>query len=505
MINKTKASIYTMGISLLNSVLAVCFSLVYNKYIIKVYGSEMNGLISTLTQFVSLFAIIEGGFTTAAVVATYKPIVNKDYDKLNNILYTTKITYLKIGSLITISVLITGSIYINFISSPVAYWQTFGLLLISVLVTASSICFQSKYTVLIQGFNKEYVITIIALLCKTLTWGISILLMAFYANIMVVYSVNILNVLLNIFLCKAFEKKNYPFVTYKGKYDKRYIEGTRDVLFQKIANTIFTSTDLVLISTFLSLSLASVYNVYFQVYKSILTLLLAFAQAPFNSFGLLAKEEKNNEKLDSYFNIYNQIVLLLSTVTLVTTSIMILPFVKVYTSNITDYNYVYSSLAPLFFSQVYAQIMNRPFGVILNATGNFKIQNIQCGIATVVNILISLAFIKPLGLNSIILGSFIGTMVILVMNVVQTYRLVLSSSCKKNVIKILLNYLLSLLLILLSFQLDFNLYNYMGLILASIITFILSSCIILAVNYIVDSNITIESFKFVFAIIRHRI
>ena len=84
---KIKATIFTMIAALANSVLVTVFNLIYSNYLLQIYGSEINGLISTLSQFVSLFLIVEGGFMTAAVVATYKPIVDKDYNKLNNILY----------------------------------------------------------------------------------------------------------------------------------------------------------------------------------------------------------------------------------------------------------------------------------------------------------------------------------------------------------------------------------------------------------------------------------
>ena len=91
--SKSKSTVLTLAISILNSVLLVLFNLIYNNLVIRYFGSSINGLISTLNQFVSLFSIIEGGFTTAAVVATYEPMVRSDYSRLNSILHTTRRGY----------------------------------------------------------------------------------------------------------------------------------------------------------------------------------------------------------------------------------------------------------------------------------------------------------------------------------------------------------------------------------------------------------------------------
>lgn len=483
--SKSKSTVLTLAISILNSVLLVLFNLIYNNLVIRYFGSSINGLISTLNQFVSLFSIIEGGFTTAAVVATYEPMVRSDYSRLNSILHTTRKIYLQIGTAISCCVLVFGFIYILFIDSPLGYGKTYLLLLISTLSMAFSLCFLSKYSVLLQGANKEYIQVGLSLLSRTVSWGISIILILLDRGIIAVFSVNVLNVLVNILFVRRYEKKHFKMINYKGKYDKELIPGTGDIIFQKIANTIFTSTDLVLISTLISLSFASVYALYYQVFKAVLTLLSSITQAPFNSFGQLAKEN-NREKLEDYFNIYQYIVMIVSTVVLSVTASLIIPFVKVYTLEITDFNYVYPSLAILFFMQIYAQIINRPYGTILNATGNFRMQNFQCVIAVITNLLVSVAFIHWIGINSIILGSFVGTMIILVMNIYQAYSKVLKSNCFRVVKNIILNFILSILIIMINILIGITPTNYISLFLFAFIIGIVETLSIMLFNYIFD-------------------
>ena len=499
---KTKASLLTLLVSVLNSVLSIVFSLVYSNLVIRTFGSQVNGLISTLTQFVSLFTIIEGGFTTAAVVAVYSPILNHDHKKMNDILYTAKVFFFRVGMIVTLSVLLLGSIYILMIDSPYSYGRTFLLLVLSVSITGSSLCFLSKYSVLLQGNNKEYMQVLFALISRAVTWLLSIIFIIKGFDIVIVFSMNLLNVIINVLLSLLYEKKKFKEVTYRGKNDKSLIKGTGDVFFQKIASTIFTSTDLVLISVFVSLSYASVYNLYFQVFHAVMVMLSAVAQAPFNSFGQLYNEKDGAIKFQEYFDVYQHLVLIISTVIMTITGCLIIPFVKIYSSRITDFNYVYPALAVLFFSQMFSQIINRPYGTALNATGHFKMQNIQCALAAVINIIVSLAFINLLGIHSIVLGSFIGTLIILIMNVYQAYGKVLQVSAKRIVANICINYVFSLVVIFCSIKLALAPSSFLSLFGLAIIFGLFITAFVLILNLIIDKKRTVNALVYLRTIVK---
>lgn len=203
---------------------------------LKEYGSEINGLISTITQFVSFFSVLEGGFTTAAIVATYKPFSENNYILLGNILYTVRVFLRRITCIIAILVLSLGILYIKLIKSPFSFFKTYIFLLCSVSTVALNISILSKRLIVLQGCNREYVISILAFVSKIITWGISIWLITKKTDALIVYMCTLLNVILNIFLIYIYEKKKYPDVHFNGKYDKTLINGTKDVFLQKVAN-----------------------------------------------------------------------------------------------------------------------------------------------------------------------------------------------------------------------------------------------------------------------------
>ncbi|HAN21273.1 MAG: hypothetical protein A2Y15_02300 [Clostridiales bacterium GWF2_36_10] len=482
---KFKATFLTMTMKIFMSLSTVVFNLVYINLILKHYGSSVNGLISTLIQFVSMFSILEGGFNTAVIVATYGPLAQKNYEKLNDILYTARKWFVYVGVAICCFALLAGGIYINYIGSPYTYLKTYLLLLICIATFVTSICGLNQYTILLQGHNHEYISSLLALIARTITWAVSILLIIKNCDILLVYSVNFFNVLLNIVFVKKYEKKHYPYATYKGKYNKNIIKGTKDVMFQKIANTIFNATDLVLISVCVSLAASSVYNIYNQIFTAIFLLLTSVSSAPFNSFGQLAYEN-DNEKFLGHFGLYQKILLVITTVLFTIAGCSILPFINIYTAGIIDYNYIYPSLVVIFFAYYFTKMINQQYGTILNVTGNFKSQNFQCGLGAVLNIVISIGCVWTMGIHGVILGSFVSTLVILIMNIIKAYKYILLKNPIKEFLNILFNFCIALLMIVFTYNLNLQITGYYQWIIFVIIVSVTNVLLFILFNFALD-------------------
>ena len=52
------------------------------KIILSYFGSEVNGLVSSLNQFLAYITLVEGGITGVILANLYKPLVDKDEKKL---------------------------------------------------------------------------------------------------------------------------------------------------------------------------------------------------------------------------------------------------------------------------------------------------------------------------------------------------------------------------------------------------------------------------------------
>lgn len=75
------------------------------------YGSELNGLQSSVTQIFSYIGLIEAGVGEATLQALFGPISRKDYKSANSILAATTVYYNKIGLVYLVLLFILSLIY----------------------------------------------------------------------------------------------------------------------------------------------------------------------------------------------------------------------------------------------------------------------------------------------------------------------------------------------------------------------------------------------------------
>lgn len=495
--NKKKATIYTMASSILSTALIAFLGLFYSQKIMEVYGSQTNGLIATLTQFVSLFALIEGGFTTAATVALYRPVALQDKAGIEDVIYTTKVRFRILGLTIFLLAVGSGTIYLRYIESVLPYSQTFALLLVTASVTAGSLAFQSAYGIIYDGYNAQHYRTILSLIAKVFTWVLTMVLIFRHSNIVLVYLINVSNNFLIVFLFARDTKKRFSLSPRAGSYKPELIKGTNDVFIQKIASMVFNSTDLVLISAGVGLAQASVYTVYRQVFSTVNGVLTSFTLAPFNSFGHLYNEGDKTRFRDAYI-VYQKTVLLLSTTVLGAVAIASVNFIRLYTARVSDINYITPMIPLLFFAQFYLEYNNMPLGMVLNVSKHFREQNLQCGLSAFANLLFSMIFMRLWGVPGIIMGSIIGMGIIYVVDQYRCYQfqLAVRKGCFGEVVA---NFILSVGVILFClYFLPFAPTSYLGWFFLSALEFVIWAAIVCLFNLMISPQITKAALRKVF-------
>ena len=82
--------------NLIITIFAYAFLLITNIFVGKVilaeYGSEVNGLLSSINQVFAYVALLEAGIGTATITALYKPLAEKDDVKVNEV-YSASVSY----------------------------------------------------------------------------------------------------------------------------------------------------------------------------------------------------------------------------------------------------------------------------------------------------------------------------------------------------------------------------------------------------------------------------
>ena len=95
---KNKATLLNMISGLVLQFFTLVSGFILPKIILTCFGSEVNGLVSSLNQFLSYITLVEGGITGVIIANLYKPIVEQDNNKISSVLVTADRFYKKIGA-----------------------------------------------------------------------------------------------------------------------------------------------------------------------------------------------------------------------------------------------------------------------------------------------------------------------------------------------------------------------------------------------------------------------
>ena len=100
------------------------------KMILAYFGSNVNGLVSSITQFLSYISLVEGGISGVVMASLYKPLVNNDTDKLSSVIRTSDKFYKRIGFIFVIYSILLGIIYPVIFKTGFSYLYVFSLVII---------------------------------------------------------------------------------------------------------------------------------------------------------------------------------------------------------------------------------------------------------------------------------------------------------------------------------------------------------------------------------------
>ena len=99
---RTKKLILNSVLSLLYEVVAVVCGLVLPRLILQSFGTDVNGLVNSISQFLSVISFLDLGVAAVVQSALYKPLANKDNDGISSIVasggkFFRKIAYILLG------------------------------------------------------------------------------------------------------------------------------------------------------------------------------------------------------------------------------------------------------------------------------------------------------------------------------------------------------------------------------------------------------------------------
>lgn len=489
--NKSKQSILTAISAIVLTLLNGVFSLVVTKLVIVAYGSDFNGINSTATQFISMLLVIEGGFTVATNVALFKPMAQQDEQKINSILSATSKIFNKIGIAFFVIGGLGSLIYapiINTEMSPVISLLTF---LMTIFSTAFNLSYATKYRIVLQAENEEYVLNYIQI--GTLIIGQLLTLLTIYLNghMLFVRFSTMIGSIFNTLLIAVVVNKKYKNIDFKVKPDYSSIQGTKDIFIQKITSIIYTTIPVLYIAGTAGTVIASVYVVYNNVFRLLKNVVYSFINGPRLGFGKLIAT-KSSQYVSKVFLQYEFIVMYVMFVLISTTAVLIMPFINLYTMGITDVNYSNWIIAVLLLLTTFFEIIHIPSGNIINMAGEFKIGKQIQAIASVVLLVTMAVGNAYFSFYGILFAVLITAVLLAILEIYYIHNVYFEKAFMSFCRILIPNLLLSVLVTFLEIHYLPTISTYFNFFVAGVILIVLNSFILGILNYLVNRQILFD-------------
>ena len=177
-------------------------------------------------------------------------------------------------------------------------------------------------------------------------------------------------------------------------------------IITEIAWTVFSATDMIVLSVFLSTKESSVYSVYNMIYSNISLLLNTVY---FSVCYVLGQTFYDNiEQYKKIHDIYNSVFIGAITILISVAYILTLPFVKLYTKGVTDVLYIHNILPLLFCLVQFLSWSRYVNGNLIGVAGKIKKIIWVNILEAVINLVSSIALVNVFGIVGVLFATVIA-------------------------------------------------------------------------------------------------
>ncbi|MBR1905724.1 MAG: hypothetical protein IJ819_04625 [Clostridiales bacterium] len=420
--------------ALIYQAVAMIQGLILPRLIIATFGSDVNGLVSSITQFLSFISLLEGGLGAVVLAELYRPIEDEDLEKIKSILYSCKRLFRQLAYIYVAFTIIIAIGYPLFISKRFSFSFVSSLTLILSISTLGQYLFAISNKLLLQATQKIYIVNYICSGTLVLNILISVTLIYMYPQIHVIKLFSGLIFLLQPVLFNCFIDKRY--ICKGTSFDKKYVLKNRWSGFaQNLAYFINMNTDIALVTIFLGITNVSVYTIYMLAINALRQII---SNAAISYQSALGKYYAigNKDDLLKKFEKFELVTLGISLVLYCTCLQLINPFVSLYTKGVTDADYYQPVFALIMILANMLYCIREPYRIMIFAAGKFKETNFGSMVEAGLNIVISLILVSIYGLVGIAIGTLIAILYRYIYFIVYLNKSILKRSTIRRYIKL---------------------------------------------------------------------
>ncbi|MBR5586564.1 MAG: sugar isomerase, partial [Clostridia bacterium] len=288
--------------SLIYQVVLISLSFILPRLYLENFGSEVNGVLSTIKQIFIYMFLLEAGVGLATTQALYKRIGEKDYKSANEVLSATHSYYKRTGIIYLAIVLAIAVVYAYVIPTSIDSNVVFLIIILTALPALFSYFVQAKYRILMEVDGRKYVINNAETALQIASNAGKILVLLLTDSLILIQLVYCLMYLAQLAFLYFYAKRRYKWLDLNAKPDFEAISQKNSVLVHQLSGMVFNNTDVIVISLlcdFKAASIYAIYNIFFsQVQNFIANVVSSF------TFALGQMFHTDREKFDRLYSAY---------------------------------------------------------------------------------------------------------------------------------------------------------------------------------------------------------
>lgn len=408
---RTENAIKNISISIISEIIIILLGFISRKVFLDNLGTEYLGINGLLTNVLSAMVLIEGGIGISIVYNLYKPLADDDKPQIIALVQLYKKAYIILALIILVISLGLFTIIDKLMSTDVGKLEITTVYFIFVAKNIISYLNAYKWS-LISADQKGYILAKNNLIFQILTVSFKIIILIATKSYILFLAVELFIFIVQNIINTKCVNKLYPYLKNKNKYslDKNIknniIKNVKAMFIQNIGAYSINSTDNIIISAFVSVNSVGLYSNYSMIIGQLQSLLSPVISGVGHSIGNLIATDK--DKVYDIFKIIYLVSFWIYSFSVIFLYNLMEPFISWWIGSEYIMN-KFTFIIILF--NFYIIGTSDAVNIFKKKAGLFSEDKYVVIIEGLLNLILSVIFVKKLGLSGVFLGTTVSMLI----------------------------------------------------------------------------------------------
>lgn len=468
--------------SIITEVMILALGIIVPRIVIVSYGSEVNGLLSLTNEILAYLALFEAGLGQVMLNAFYQKFAICDRLGVSSVYNAGKKYYQRISTYYSAALLILSVLFSLIPRTNIDRTTIFFVVLFSGISSVLSLLFISSVKNLLLADGNYYFISIVNLLVKILTYGVTIISAVMQLEIVYIKVLCIAVTLLQVLGYNILLKRKYGWIDKNAVAKLDHIEERKFFFIHQVSSLLFSCTDILLLTVFADLKVVSIYTVYNTIFAAVATVMAAISSSLLHRLG-----QTYSLGINSYLRTHDAVKLLYiscSYILLTICCIIVTPFMDIYLSG-ADVTYSSPMLALLFCLVGLLNSNRRIDNNLASISHKVKETTKHAVIEAIINLVVSCILIRPLKIYGVLIGTIIAIFYRSIVAPFYSEKVILKRSAVNGYKYAILNWIIFLMFYTTNKFIVIQITGYLDFAIYSIVTSVIVAFVYILINTMV--------------------